>query len=103
MNHNLVALHEDLNMLARFSGQDAAGKAARHRGQEAAIVRTGHHFGFALTQPKKGFTPCFLGDKPPSAMALIHKYASRTSGSARPTSNYSAAWRTANCTDYPGS
>jgi hypothetical protein len=80
MNHNLVALYEDLNMLARFSGQDAASKAARHRRQEAAIARTGHHFGLALTKPKKGFTPCFLGDKPPSAMALIDKYASRTSG-----------------------
>src|SRR5229473_3233155 len=34
MNHNLVALHEDLNMLDRFSGQDAAAKVARHRAQE---------------------------------------------------------------------
>lgn len=80
MNHNLVALHEDLNMLSRFEGQDAASKAARHRGQQAAIARTGHRFGLALTKPRKAFTPCFLGDKPPSAMALIDKYASRTSG-----------------------
>lgn len=80
MNQNLVALHEDLNMLGRFEGQDAASKAARHRGQQAAIARTGHRFGLALTKPKKGFTPCFLGDKPPSAMALIDKYASCTSG-----------------------
>jgi len=31
MNHHLVALHEDLNMLGRLSGQDAVRKAARHR------------------------------------------------------------------------
>jgi hypothetical protein len=31
MNHNLVALHEDLNMLGRFSGQDAAARSARHQ------------------------------------------------------------------------
>jgi hypothetical protein len=80
MNHNLVALDEDLNMLARFSGQDAASKAERHRRQQAAIERTGHRFGLALTKPKKGFMPCFLGDKPPSAMALIDRYASRTAG-----------------------
>ena len=30
MNHNLVALHEDLNMLGRFAGQDADARAARH-------------------------------------------------------------------------
>lgn len=65
MNHNLVALHEDLNMLGRFAGQDADARAARHRGQEAAIAHTGHHFGLAFTRPKKGFTSCFLGDKPP--------------------------------------
>jgi hypothetical protein len=41
MSHNLVALHEDLNMLGRLPGQATAGKAARHRSQEAAIARTG--------------------------------------------------------------
>jgi hypothetical protein len=80
MNHNLVALHEDLNMLGRFTGQDAVGKAARHRGQEAAVARAGHHFGLAFTRPKKGFTSCFLGDRPPSAMALIDMCASLTTG-----------------------
>ena len=80
MNHNLVALHEDLNMLSRFPGQDAANKAARHRAQETAIARAGHQHGLAFTRPKKGFSPCFLGNRPPSAMTLIDQCASRTSG-----------------------
>src|SRR5260370_15410930 len=80
MNHNLGALHEDLNMLGRFSGEDAASKAARHRAQETAIARAGHQHGLAFTRPKKGYSPCFLGDKPPSAMTLIDQCASRTSG-----------------------
>jgi hypothetical protein len=80
MNHNLAALHEDLNMLGRFGGEDAAAKTARHRGQEAAIARTGCQFGLAFTRPKKGFTACYLGDKPPGAMALIDKCATRTAG-----------------------
>ena len=65
MNRNLVALYEDLNMLGRSAGQDADARAARHRGREAAIAHTGHHFGLAFTRPKKGLTSCFLGDKPP--------------------------------------
>lgn len=80
MNHNLVALHEDLNMLGRLSGQDAAAKAARHRAQETAIARTGSQHGLVLTRPRKGYSPCFLGDKLPSAMTLIDRFASRTSG-----------------------
>jgi hypothetical protein len=60
MNHNLLALHEDLNMLGRFTGQDAAGKAARHRRQETAIAHTGRQFGLTFTSPKKGFTPSWL-------------------------------------------
>lgn len=80
MNHNLAALHEDLSMLSRFTGQDAAAKVVRHRAQEAAIARAGRHFGLAFTRPKSGFKPCFLGDKPPSSMALIDRCASRTSG-----------------------
>ena len=80
MNHNLAALHEDLNMLGRFTGEDAAAQTARHRGQEAAIARTGRHFGLAFTRPKNGFKPCYLGDKPPGAMALIDKCATRTAG-----------------------
>jgi hypothetical protein len=31
-------------------------------------VRAGHQFRLAFTKPKKGFTLCFLGDKPPAAM-----------------------------------
>jgi hypothetical protein len=80
MNHNLAALHQDLSMLSRFPGQDAAAKAARHRGQEAAIARAGQRFGLAFTRPRNRFRPCSLGDKPPSAMALIDRCASRTSG-----------------------
>jgi hypothetical protein len=80
MNHNLAALYEDLSMLGRFPGQGAASKAARHRGQEAAIARAGQHFGLPFTRPRNGFKPCFLGDKPPSAMALIDRCASRTAG-----------------------
>jgi hypothetical protein len=80
MNHNLAALHEDLNMLGRLGGGDADAKMARHRGQEAAIARTGCRLGLAFTRPKKGFTACYLGDKPPSAMALIDRCASRTAG-----------------------
>ena len=80
MNHNLAALHEDLNMLSRFGSQDAARKAAKHRAQEAAIARAGHGHGLVFTRPKKGFSPCFLGGKPPSAMTLIDQCASRTSG-----------------------
>lgn len=80
MNHNLVALHEDLNILSRFSSPDAAKKAARHRAQETAIARTGHRHGLPFTRPKKGYSPRFLGDKPPSAMTLIDQCASRTSG-----------------------
>jgi hypothetical protein len=80
MNHNLVALHEDVNMLGRFSGQDAASKAARHQAQETAIARAGHQHGLPFTRPRKGHSPCFLGTVPPSAMALIDKCASRASG-----------------------
>lgn len=80
MNHNLGALHEDLNMLGRFGGEDVAAKTARHRSQEAAIARAGCHFGLAFTRPKKGFTACYLGDKPLGAMALIGKCATRTAG-----------------------
>lgn len=80
MNHNLLALHEDLNMLSRFPGHDVAAKAARHRAQQAAIARTGHHFGLACTTPKKSYSPCYLGSKPPSAMTLIDQCVSRTSG-----------------------
>ncbi len=80
MNHNLVALHEDLNMLDRLSGQDAVRKAARHRAQETAIAHTGSQRGLVFTGPKKGYLPCFLGAKPPSAMTLIDRFASRTSG-----------------------
>ncbi len=57
MNHNLGALHEDLNMLGRFSGEDAASKAARHRAQETAIARAGHQHGLA-------FTPAFWATSP---------------------------------------
>lgn len=80
MNHNLVALHEDLNMLGRLPGQDAAIKAARHQAQETAIAQAGHQYGLAFTRPKKGFSPCFLGGRPPSAMTLIDQCASRTTG-----------------------
>jgi hypothetical protein len=34
MNHNLSALREDLNMLGRLPGEDAAAQAARHHAQE---------------------------------------------------------------------
>lgn len=80
MNHNLVAPHEDLKMLGRLGGEDAAVKAARHRSQEGAIAGTGRHFGLAFTRSKKGFTACYLGDKPPAAMGLIDKCATRTVG-----------------------
>lgn len=80
MNHNLVALHEDLNMLGRLPSQGAADKAARHQTQEAAIARAGRQHGLTFTKPKKGYTPCFLGDRPPSAMTLIDQCASGTSG-----------------------
>jgi hypothetical protein len=48
MNHTLAVLHEDLNMLGRFCGEDAAAKTARHRRQKAGIARTGCHFGLTL-------------------------------------------------------
>ncbi len=77
---NLAALHEDTNMLDRLGGQDAVAKAARHRSREEAIARTGCHLGLAFTRPRKGFTACHLGDRPPGATALIDKYATRTAG-----------------------
>jgi hypothetical protein len=80
MNHNLVALHEDMNMLGRLRDQDAPGRAARHRTQETKIARAGQHFGLTFTRPKKGYSACYLGDRPPSAMTLIDRCASRTSG-----------------------
>jgi hypothetical protein len=80
MNHNLVALTEDLNMLARFSDPKALARAARHRAQEADIARTGQGFGLTFTRPKKCYSACYLGDRPPSAMTLIDQCASRTSG-----------------------
>jgi len=80
MNHNLAALHEDLNMLGRLGGKDAAAKMARHRDQEASIARTGCHFSLAFTRPRRGYSACYLGDKPPGAMALIDKCATRTAG-----------------------
>jgi hypothetical protein len=75
MNHNLSALQEDLNMLSRLPGEDAAARAARHRAQEEAIERTARQFGLPFQRPKKSFSPCCLGAKAPSAMALIDKYA----------------------------
>lgn len=80
MNQNLAALHEDLNMLGRIPRQDSVDKAARHRSQEAAISRVGQRHGLGFTRPKKGFSACYLGDRPPSAMTLIDKCASHTSG-----------------------
>lgn len=80
MNHNLAALHEELNMLGRIPRQDAADKAARHRSQEAAIAHAGQRHGLGFTRPKKNLSACYLGDRPPSAMTLIGKCASRTSG-----------------------
>src|SRR6202042_2864614 len=55
-------------------------KAAQHQTQEAAIARAGRQHGLTFTRPKKGYTPCFLGDRPPSAMTLIDQCASGTSG-----------------------
>jgi hypothetical protein len=64
MNHNLAALQEDLNMLGRLSGLDAATKAARHRAQETAIARAGHQQGLVFTRPKKTYSPCFWARSP---------------------------------------
>jgi hypothetical protein len=75
MNHNLSALREDLNMLSRLPGKDAATRAARHRAQEEAIERTAREVGLPFHRQKKPFSPCCLGTKTPSAMTLIDKYA----------------------------
>jgi hypothetical protein len=80
MNHNLAALHQDLNMLVRIPRQDSAAKAARHRSQEEAIAGAGRRHNLGFTRPRKGFSACYLGDKPPSAMTLIDQCASGTSG-----------------------
>lgn len=80
LNYDLQAMHEDLNMLRAIDGQDAAAKAARHRERIDAIGRQGHQHQLELTRPKKGYSACHLGEKPPGAMTLIDKTASRTSG-----------------------
>jgi hypothetical protein len=75
MNHNLSALREDLNMLSRLPGEDAAARAARHRSQEKAIEHTARQFDLPFQRLRKPFSPCFLGTKTPSAMMLIDTYA----------------------------
>ena len=79
-NYDLQAMHEDLNMLRNIDGPEAAAKAARHRDRIDAIGREAHWHQLQLTRHKKGYSACYLGEKPPSAMTLIDKTASRTSG-----------------------
>lgn len=80
LNYNLQAMHEDLNMLRAIDGQEAIDKAARHRTRIDAIGRSGYQHQLQLTRPRKGYSACYLGEEPPSTMALIDKSASRTSG-----------------------
>ncbi len=80
LNYDLLAIHEDLNMLRSMDGQEAIDKAARHRERIDAIGRGGHEHNIELVRPRKGYTACHLGEKPPGAMTIIDKSASRTSG-----------------------
>jgi hypothetical protein len=61
-------MHEDLNMLRTIAEQEAIDKAARHSARIDAIGREGHRHQLQLTRPKKGYSACYLGEKPPSAM-----------------------------------
>ena len=80
LNYDLQAMHEDLNMLRTIAGQEAIDKAAGHSARIDAIGQEGHQHQLQLTRPKKGYSACYLGEKLPSAMTLIDKSASRTSG-----------------------
>jgi hypothetical protein len=61
-----------------MAGQEAIEKAARHGARIDAIGREGHQHQLQLTRPRRA--ACYLGEKLPSAMTLIDKSASRTSG-----------------------
>jgi hypothetical protein len=79
MNRDLEGLWEDNRMLSEFSTPDSARQLARHAERKEAIVREGARNGLAYTKPSP-HRAGYLGDKPDSAMQMVDKSASATSG-----------------------
>jgi hypothetical protein len=79
MNWRLDGLCEQINMIRPFAIPEASAKVAQNEQQIADICRGGRHHGLKF-QKQQGWRSAYLGDKPPSAMALIDECASETPG-----------------------